>query len=156
MRGDDAHAFIVVSLFGGSGTFFLQVLLVYDFVVFVLRVLIEEVGLLVGRLGGHVVGNIDGVVVDFLFGLFEAVGLGVDSGIFVAGVAGLDQFVVFDLPALGVGIDTGLVFVLLGVRTILCTAANRYKYHQNQYDIIYVFLHNDTAKIRKNFECDNS
>ena len=119
MRCDDTHTLLVISFFWCARTFLLGVLLVYDFMVFVLRVLIKEVRLLIGGLCGYVVGHIHRVVIHFLLRFFQPIGLGAYTRVLVAWVAGFHQFVMFYLPALRIGIHTGLVFVLLCIRTIL-------------------------------------
>ena len=88
--------------------------------------------LLVGVLALDVVSHIDSVVVHLL-GLLCTIRLGTHTRVF--GIAGLElvfQLIMLNLPPLRVGIHTGLVFVLLSVRTILGNGRNRHEQQQNQ------------------------
>ena len=125
MGCDNAHILLVVDFFLLVIAVFERIFLVKSLVVFVLRILVKEIGFLIGGLCLDIIGYVDGVVIDFFLGFSQTVRFGADTGIFIAGVARFYYFVVFDLPTLGIGIHTGLVLVLFCIRTILSRYKNR-------------------------------
>ena len=118
-RSDNAHALLVGFLFLTTRRFTHDRIHHLIFRPFVLRDFLIIERLLVSILALDIVGHIDRVVVHLFLGFPHTVGLRAHAGIFVVWVAGFYEFIMFNLASLCIGIHTGLVFVLFGIRTIL-------------------------------------